>query len=843
MNNKFSQKIVFIAIFCIAFFSISKNLFAENLQVSVKVPAKATDFQITTANLTAGSPFSQNSNLEYQITYGSYLEYATQVIIEADWSQGTLNGYPVPSVDILDYVVGSASKAYNNTSAVVDTVNRKITWTISSFPALTTNKTVTFKLKTNDSYTGSSTVSFNITGILTNEDAILSNQAANQEYLFAYPSPTPTPTSTPTPTAAPTPTPTPGPTATPVPGATSTPTPKPTTKPTQTPAPTSTPVPTPAPIVLKTVNVSTVTDENATIYVNTNKQSKFKILYGTSPTALNQTITDSSLDYEHAINLPDLLPDTKYYYKIVTTDVKNTTTASDVFSVKTATVSDAPIIAKDTLTISSGNSILVSQTSQSQDASAKEQQKTLVIPDKTVYNFKFSLAKIKSVKQIKIVVRKKKSILSENPNKTVLGAATTNDENQNQQNLFAEDIAVTQGNNEVNTKEVQLTEIQPGVFSGRLASNLPPGDYELIAVVTDNDGNIIETTLSQLKVINRFTVLSKTTNQPIEAVRVYLYIYNAKTNKYDKVLPDIIAVTNPSFTDSHGELSIVLPQGKYRAGVADINYKDKTVDFTIGTGKDDSFPIVYLENQPFNIAATLRYYGRSIRDVYFYYTLQYFSILSKSLRFYNLINAISLTLFVIVTFLAFRFRTHIPMRSIFSYLIYHIRKMTNNNVSSFYLEGTVLDGETKKPISKVNTYLIDGKTHQAIKQTSTNTNGHFFFELDNLENYEILAVKNGYEITPFIETARETYNKLPVNILLKKSESQANFIVTILLRLIEIIMGYFFEYLLIFSFLFELLSIPYFGLQKTTPFILISGFNFFLWILHLRQKGQIHRVI
>jgi len=93
-------------------------------------------------------------------------------------------------------------------------------------------------------------------------------------------------------------------------------------------------------------------------------------------------------------------------------------------------------------------------------------------------------------------------------------------------------------------------------------------------------------------------------------------------------------------------------------------------------------------------------------------------------------------------------------------------------MSSFYFEGTVLDGETKRPISRVNIYLIDGETHQTIKQTTTNINGHFFFALGIHKNYEVLAVKNGYEITPFIEALEETYSKKPIIILLKESEAK-----------------------------------------------------------------------
>jgi hypothetical protein len=159
-------------------------------------------------------------------------------------------------------------------------------------------------------------------------------------------------------------------------------------------------------------------------------------------------------------------------------------------------------------------------------------------------------------------------------------------------------------------------------------------------------------------------------------------------------------------------------------------------------------------------------------------------------------------------------------------------------MSLFYLEGIVFDDKNKTPISKAEIYLLDSKTHQTIKQTSTNINGHFFFNLNNQNDYEILTVKKGYEITPFIETAKEIYENKTIKILMKKSESQMSLFGTILTKLIEVPIGFLFEYLLISSLIFEISSVPYFGFKRTLPFIVISGFNLFLWILHLKQKSQ-----
>jgi len=818
---------------------IYSHTFAD-VTTDVFVPPRTIDFQFLTS-LTPDNPtYSQAQEFEVKINYGSHLTFAAPMTIVGQWSQGTIQGQAYPSIDVLDYVIGSATSAYGSTQPIVDTVNRTVTWTISSYPALLTNQSVTFHLKTNFNYMASQKVSFTIGAYLTDTGTTVNATDIIRDYQYDLLGPTPTPTSTPTPTIAP-----PGPTDTPGPAPTS---PTTTTSPTATPtlAPTATPTiiptPTPKPFGISAVSVQMATDESLTIYLATNQQSTAKINYGTLQNDLNKSAIDDSSDFEHQFTLSNLLPDTKYYYKIIATNKNGKIAVSDIFVAKTATISDAPIVAKDTFIVTSANKILVAPANPALNQLTMREQKTLVIPQSVVYNFRFSLVKTKPIKSIKVVIKKKRNVLGVS---TSILAELLNVSNQGyiiQENPL--EITPTTDISDINVIEVGLVEIQPGIYSGQLISNLPIGEYQLFAVVNDTDGNIIQDKLSDIKVINQFTVLSQNTKQIVEGARVYLSFYNPTTKQYDSLVPTLISITNPSFTNSEGKSPIVLPQGKYRAMVSNLGYKDKTVDFIIGVGKNDGFPIVYLDKElSFNLISTLTYYGRSIRDVYFYYTLQYFAALSKSIRFFNLINAISLGLLVVVTLLSFRFRTHIPLKSIFSYFVFHLRKMSGRKMSNFYLEGIVSNNKNKMPISKAQVYLIDNKTHQTIKQTSTNINGHFFFKLDKHEDYEILTVKKGYEITPILEAEAETYKKSPLNIFLKESESQMGFLGVILSKLIEMPIGFLFEYLLISSLIFEIASIPYFGFERTLPFMLVSVFNLFLWVLHLKQKSQSKRLI
>jgi hypothetical protein len=123
----------------------------NQIKITATVPSQVSSLPISIESVTTGSQFSQNTTLDYKITYGSLASSAIPLTIQAQWSQGTIEGSPTPSVDIVDYVIGSASDAYGGATAIVDTVNNTITWTIPSFPGNTVDQTVTFSLKTNTS--------------------------------------------------------------------------------------------------------------------------------------------------------------------------------------------------------------------------------------------------------------------------------------------------------------------------------------------------------------------------------------------------------------------------------------------------------------------------------------------------------------------------------------------------------------------------------------------------------------------------------------------------------------------------------------------------------------------
>lgn len=173
----------------------------NQIKITATVPSQVSGLPISIESITTGTQFSQNTTLDYKITYGSLASSAIPLTIQAQWSQGTIAGSPAPSVDIVDYVIGSATDAYGSTPAVIDTVNNTITWTIPSFPANTVGQTVAFSLKTNTSYTGASSVSFDVSARAISGSTVTPDQTITQTYLYSVSSAS-TSTSTPTPAAA-----------------------------------------------------------------------------------------------------------------------------------------------------------------------------------------------------------------------------------------------------------------------------------------------------------------------------------------------------------------------------------------------------------------------------------------------------------------------------------------------------------------------------------------------------------------------------------------------------------------------------------------------------------------
>lgn len=758
------------------------------VSVTASVAPHASDFSLSmSSSPTSATTVNQFQKIVYTITYGSNLAYATPMTITASWTQGTIQGQGSPSVDIADYVVGSASNGYNSTAPVVDTTNKTITWTISSIPANTTGQTVNFTLETNASYTGASTVIFPTTAQMTNVGVTVPSQSITMTYQYNA-NITPSPTLTLTPTISPTPT---SAQATTTPGVTSAIT---TTTPTLSPTPTPTPFIAPSQLVITDVAIETISPTNATIQVRTNIPASSFIEYGTSPRLLNQ-ISQTITGAEQLITLENLQPNTKYYFRVVARSGENQTVTPEIFTFTTAVSPATFQVDKSSLIVTSGSTLLYSSV-ENQNGDLHE---TVVLPINKPFQFTFSINAKNDVNKIEAFIK----------NNNVLAASTTNDPQNN----------------------LRLFEIQPNVYQGLLKTEDIPGKYGLDIQVFDNKGNITEQQLFALKVIPPLMVFSQETKEPIEHAQITLSRLDIRTNKYVLVTSKMFAIQNPSFTDIQGQISYVLPQGGYQMNINALGYADKTVTFRIGSGSNEQYPTIYLEKAGISLGSIGHTVGALFMECVSA-TDTYFSFIGNSKQFSFVASSLTIILFVILSLLALRFRLGINLFLLPWLFGYRLWKLLfkQKNVAC----GRVIEEEYHVSIMHAAVTIIDADRNVILHKTKTNPTGEFFFTPTDCALYKIAVEKNGYDQHPFFEFTKESLLS-GILVLPMKQENQAVSIGMYISESMKELLSLSLEIVLITSCALEIIFGIYLGWIFVLPFLVISLLNFIILLLNMHD--------
>lgn len=755
----------------------------QNMSVTATVPADANDFQLSLAQTTAGTRFPQQTELDYVITYGSYLEAVTDYTVTASWTQGTVDGESSPTIDVLEYVPGSASNAYGSTPPVIDTVNRTITWTISSFPAQTTNQQVSFSLKTTSTYTGAEFVTFTVSAQASGSSATSLTSAVTKEYQYdasLVPTPTPTVTQTPTPTLVSQGR---GPSATPGPQQTATPTPQAQVSPV-------------LPFRIERVNLETVTQTDAAILVDTSQQSRVTLLYGRTISSLSEQVADLSAARSRVISLSGLTQNTRYYFRVIARNAQGTELRSEIYTFITARDGEP-------IQIDSGRTILTSRHILLYPSAGA----IFVLPVQTDYELNLVFQNASAVTDVKIMV----------PNSHVLGLATTPLPRARQ------------------VSAVTLKEVAPGKYTARLVSPAQSGTFDLVARVFDRFGTIRDLTVGRIKVIPHLTVLSKTTGAPIEGARVRLYQRNYRTNKYEVISSQILPVPNPLYSERDGTVRVVLPQGSYRADVSTILDRSQQVYFEIGPGPRQGFPVIYLEREAFSPLSFIHYLGETCLDALSVLRQTLIS-LSDSLRLFELNAYLLLVLLVCLTYLSLARRIRIPLRSFGSHARYHINRAYRADKAHSLITGIVTDEDKTTPLADADVYLIDPSTDQVLTRTKTRADGRFSFPTFAPHAHALEVIKNGYVATRVHEDSltlgeegyRVTVGKHLPGAQIARLAARELFAASL-------------ETFLFFTLILEAFFVVVFGLPKTLPFILLTLINLALLIsyeVNNRKRGQ-----
>jgi len=758
------------------------SLLANNqIGINATVPPTASYLPISIESITTGNNFPQDTVLDYKITYGLLATVPFPLTIQAQWSQGIIQGSLVPSVDILDYVVGSASDAYDATPAVVDTVNRTITWTINSFPANTINQTLTFALKTNDAYTGDSSVSFDVSSRAISDSTVTPDQTITQNYLYNNASLVPTITVIPTPA--------------PPSGMTTTPTPIPTA---------ITPI-IPQPLTFSGVSVYSISQSDAQISIFINNSSTLTINYGLTPSSLSKKIISLSPQTQILVDLPNLQPDSDYYFEVIAKDSSGNAVKSDIFTFRTAAVSEAPTVNTTTLVASSNNNILTSPISAAA-ATKKANNSTIVIPVASEFLIQFSLNKIALIKSVQAFI----------VNKNVLAA-----------NTFQSTSA---GSNYVN-----LVEIRPGVYTGKLLSQPDPGNYEIYARIIDYSGNINIQKIADLNVVSKFKVLTKGTQQPIEDARILFYLYNSTSKTYNVISPSILPLTNPSFSLFDGTINITLPQGKYKTEISAIGYKNQTIEFAISPQSD--YPTVYLTPSA-NLLTMAQYYLSTLSDAFISSQI-FFQQQAQSSRLFDL-TAIGGIIFLIgITILSISTRTHISVLY-FPYFLYYKLIILFKRDKARILFGEVIDKKTEIPISRAKVYLSAPNGNHVLVSLVTNKLGEFYYKNPEGLDYKITVIKEGYSSSEPWKFINNQIKEIPKILKMEEQGKPHPSILEIITLYAEDFLGMLMEFLIIFGFFVQIYFILTFGIWKVILPLFITILNLILITVFLYKPRKLY---
>jgi hypothetical protein len=779
----------FLLLLAIVLFNLNfatNQLFAQAINVTGSIAPKTSDFQLAFTSLTAAESVAQGNTLTYQITYGSHLYYAAPITVEASWGEGTIQGDNT-SVDIVNYVSNSASTAYGNTSPIIDLINRKITWNIISFPGQTTDKTITFSLKTNSNYTGTKIVSFQTKTVLSNQSLVLPEISVTKTYLYDS-SLAPTITTTPIP---------PTPTETPSKVATSTP-------PQASRVVTPTPLPIQAPSFTD-ISIRSISDKIVTLFIQTAQNTKIELYFGKFANNLSEKIIDAQVMKDHEIALDTLDPNTTYYIKVVATNSANNIITSDIYSVKTALPSQTSTVDLHSLIITNDKSILVDPSFFQNPASYSSQ---VVVPKQASLEFKFTISATTDIRKVRMILR----------NKNVLGISTLSFDDETPPSTISDTI-----------------ELSTGSFIGRILTPKYAGNFEIFAQIFDNSGNITEKKIADLHVTENFTVLTKEKHEPIEGAQVILYYFNPRSKKFELLPPQIFLIKNPAYTDTNGQLSTALPQGRYMAKVRALGFTEQEVSFTLGSLPNEVYPQIMLSKTSSSFLSFVPYYWTIVTDVVSDFTF-YLLSLSHSRRFFALNALVATMLVVSLTFLSLWARMHIPLHALISYLK-HKKELTGE---AEMIKGRITHGSSKEGIAGVDIYLLLFPKNNIVSHMTTSSLGEFAFQVLANHTYTIEVMKNGYK--PVIYTDSQLKRgEMTDYVLNTQQDTISSPTIKKIILFGKKLLSVLFETLLLTSLIFEFSLGHVFGWPQTLPFFVFSLLNLLIWLIHLshvRSEGN-----
>lgn len=564
-------------------------------------------------------------------------------------------------------------------------------------------------------------------------------------------------------------------------------------------SPTPSPTPTPAPLRFTRLSFAAVSTSDATIALGTSLPTTVAVRYGTTPTNLSKKVTSNSYATQANITLNGLTSQTTYYVQTIVTTANGQTRSSEIFTFQTAKPSSIITLDDNVIVVTSNGNVLTSGT-QKQNAN---QHPAMIMTVNSDYEISYTLTKPIQLRSIDAVVQNK-----------VLGASTVTTA------TLAPDLIIP------------MQEKAHNLYVANLKA-VGSGSYDVFVRIVDTNGNIIEKKVADLKVMPHLTVYALDTGRPLADARIFLYYYDNQTHNYQPLSQALFgAINNPSYTDFFGQSNVVLPPGRYRIEESSLFYDKTVADFTIGTGSDQNFPLIYLKKNPFNILSLATFTADYLKDSWdrAVTTLQAFS---SSIRIFHLVAAAILGSVIVLSFLFFTLRTQIKIRHVPIFFFFHLDKLLNAHRQK-YLYGSII-AEDNHPLSQALIEIEDANTHTILTHTNTNKLGKFYLRNTFPNAITLLVTKEGFEPTTYELAPEVPVPDTGLRITLKKGKNHQMSFYTFLLRVFCYVLGLLFEMSLVLSIILEIIFLSIYGIDKTIVYFMLSLINIIFWLLYIYE--------
>jgi len=632
-----------------------------------------------------------------------------------------------------------------------------------------TPQQVTFQLKTSGTLTSSENVTYTVSGKIDGPGFTTTPSTVTGTFLHVPQIPAATPTPTPSST-------------------------NPATSSTPMPTPTQTSPSTPTgSIQLTEVTVRTITSTEVTIAVSSTQPSPIRIDYGESISDIENEVTDTTARTNHLLTLTDLKPGTTYFFRVYYGGK-----LSDIYTLVTALPGDVPAPLLPSLVITSGNTVLTTPLKKTVTSS---QVGELMLPTNTFYEFRISIPNSGNLTHVQAILRNSKI------------------------------LALTSGEGAVTA--LDMIEISPGIFTGRLFTPITPGTYNLFLRLSDKKGNVVEQKLANIHITQPFSILTSD-HKPIDGAKVKLSYYDMQKKKFLYLDPQSTSIPNPSFSRNDGIVEIALPEGRYRAEVSNIRYKTQTLEFSVGSSDEDSYPEVILERESFNIIALVMYFGSTIHDIVYQQTHDYVLNLAQSRRILDLVSMMTLVSFFILLVASFMTKAQLSLLMLPHYLLYIYRRLLRKNPTTRNLTGSITTNHDENPLQGVTIYATEHTSGKIVSHAITNKQGDFTLSNLGESMYTLSCVKNGYR--PFtLQSVSPDFATHSLRIAMTNTEYHRT-IPHFLLALLLFILEKGFIGIMVASFFFCLIIEVSLGWHEVIPYLILASFNMLTWFLHEKYQ-------